>query len=217
MELTWHDPGSRLYETGVFNVAFYIQNPNGTYARGKAWNGVISVTASPSGGEASPIIANNMKIGDTLSATDFGGRIEAFTRPDDFCLCDGIGTATAGIEVAMQKRRRFGLVYKTLLGNDIDDLDHGYKLHIYYGCRAQPAGQNYGTMNENADILHYSWNFTSIPVISQNFPPLSYICIDTTKIPPGIKTRLQHELFGYRVSYNPNLLLPDKIYSILTR
>lgn len=215
MELKWHEAGSRLYETGISNGALYIQKSDGTYDKGVAWNGLMSVIGSPSGGEPSPIYANNVKIGDTISVTDFGGRIEAFTYPDIFAECDGVGLGTGRVLIAMQKRKRFALVYKTILGNDTNEMEHGYKLHVHYGCRIQPSPVGYTTMSENVDLLHYSWTFTSLPVRSLRLPPLTYLCLNSSLIESTKMAAINDILFGTELT-DARLALPDEFMNILS-
>ena len=209
MELTWHEAGSRRYETGVHRAAFYPQGSDPA-----AWNGVISVTVAPSGGEPSPIYANRIKIADILSVQDLSGSLEAFTCPDTFLPCLGYGNGTGSVLVSMQKRKSFGLVYQTLIGNDLNDLDHGSKLHIYYGCHAQHPDRSYSTMSESTEMLHYRFSFTCIPVLSVNFPPVSYICVDSTKTTSNYFTTLTDILYG-KENTNPYLPTPDEIRSVL--
>ena len=46
--LVWDKTGDRLYETGVKQCVLYPQVA-GAYPKGVAWNGITSVTESPSG------------------------------------------------------------------------------------------------------------------------------------------------------------------------
>ena len=49
MKLKWDQTGERIYETGVSNGVLYVQKANGSYDNGVAWNGLSTVTESPSG------------------------------------------------------------------------------------------------------------------------------------------------------------------------
>lgn len=209
MKLTWDDAGTRLYETGVSQAALYPENGSPV-----AWNGLIAVTASPSGGEPSPIYANNVKIADSFSFQDYDGSIESFTYPNALLQCDGSAFPVPGLRIAMQKRRRFGLAYKTLIGNDTRDLKYGYKLHIHYGCIVRPLQKDYKTITENPDLLHFKWDFTSIPVRSSGFPPLSYLCIVSSKVSSAAMQALDDILFGTEQT-DPTLPFPDEVAAVL--
>jgi hypothetical protein len=133
-ELTWDQIGERLYETGVDHGVLYIPDGNGDYSDGYAWNGLTTVTESPSGAEATPTYADNIKYLNLISAEEFGATIEAYTYPDEFAQCDGTAFPEVGVAVGQQARKTFGLCYRTRLGNDVEGADYGYKLHLIYGC-----------------------------------------------------------------------------------
>jgi len=59
----------------------------GVYNKGVAWNGLTAVTESPSGAEASPIYADNIKYVNLVSNEEFGATVEAYMYPDEFAEC----------------------------------------------------------------------------------------------------------------------------------
>ncbi len=212
-KLTWNAAGERLFETGVSQGVLYQQASNGTYPLGVAWNGLVGVTESPSGAEATPFYADNTKYLNLLSAEEFGATIEAFTYPDEFAACDGSAEATPGVLVGQQARKTFGLVYKTQLGNDIDGADHGYKLHLVYGCKAAPSEKAYTTINDSPEAITLSWQLTTTPVAVANMKPTACLTIDSTKVDPVKLALLEDELFG-TVTDPANLILPDAVIAI---
>lgn len=210
MKLTWDEAGTRQYETGISMAVLYPPTGDGV-----AWNGMIAVNFNPEGGETSPIYANNVKIAETVSIQDFSGDIEVFTVPKEFAPCEGSRVPVRGVFVSMQKKLRFGLSYRTKLGDDIHGEDYAYKLHIHYGCLVQSQSEIYATMNEQPEIIHHKFKFTSLPVKSQNMPPLTYICLDSSVIPAEKFNVLNTILYGTEVS-EPRLPSPDEIAAILT-
>lgn len=211
--LTWDKVGERLYETGVDKGVLYIPDANGDYVIGYSWNGLTTVTESPSGAESNPQYADNIKYLNLVSAEEFGGTIEAFTYPDEFAQCDGTDEAQTGVTVGQQGRKMFGLSYRTRVGNDLDGTDHGYKLHLVYGLQASPSEKAYGTINDSPEAIAFSWEVSSTPVPVTNLKPTSLIVVDSTKVDPADLTTLEDLLYG-TVGTDPSLPDPDSVISI---
>ena len=213
--LTWDNTGERLFETGVKNGVLYPIQTDGKYTKGVAWNGLISVTESPSGAEATALYADDIKYVNLLSNEEFGATIEAYTYPDEFAECDGSGTLAEGVLLGQQKRKVFGLCYRTTIGNDVDGNDHGYKLHLVYGCLAAPSEKAYSTINDNPDAITFSWEVTTTPVNVTGFKPTSQITIDSTKVAKEKMTAIEALLYGSE-SKEPSLPLPDELAAVLS-
>ena len=213
--LTWANTGERLFETGVKNGVLYPIQAGGKYTKGVAWNGLISVTESPSGAEATALYADDIKYVNLLSNEEFGATIEAYTYPDEFAECDGSGTLAEGVLLGQQKRKVFGLCYRTTIGNDVDGNDHGYKLHLVYGCLAAPSEKAYSTINDNPDAITFSWEVTTTPVNVTGFKPTSQITIDSTKVAKEKMTAIEALLYGSEEK-EPSLPLPDELAAVLS-
>lgn len=208
-KLLWDQVGERLYETGVDQGVLYIPN-GGVYDSGYAWNGLTTVTESPSGAEATPIYADNIKYLNLISAEQLGGTIEAFTYPDEFAQCDGTAQPEAGISVGQQSRKTFGLAYRTKLGNDVDGSDYGYKLHLIYGAVAAPSEKAYATVNDTPEALSFSWGFSTTPVAVTGLKPTSLLVIDSTQVDATSLAALEDALYG-TAGTEPRLPLPDEV------
>lgn len=213
-KLSWDNSGERLYETGVKNGVLYVQNA-GKYPKGVAWNGLTAVTESPSGAEATPLYADDIKYLELTSEEEFGGTIEAYTYPDEFAECDGSAELATGVKISQQKRKAFGLAYRTTIGNDEDGNDHGYKLHLVYGCKAAPSEKAYATINDSPEAITFSWEFTTTPVAVAGHKPTAHIEIDSTKADPTCLAALEAKLFGTETD-DPQLPLPDEVKTLMT-
>ena len=195
-KLTWDQTGERLYETGVKKGVLFPQGEGGEYPFGVAWNGLTAVTESPSGAEASPLYADDIKYLNLLSTEEFGATIEAYTYPDEFGQCDGTAEIATGVSIGQQKRKQFGLCYQTTLGNDVDNNDFGYKLHIIYGALAAPSEKAYASINDSPEAITFSWEVTTTPVNVDGFKPTANITINSTKVNAEKLAALETILYG---------------------
>lgn len=212
-KLAWDQTGERVFETGVDHGVLFIPDVNGVYNTGVAWNGLVTVTESPSGAESNKQYADNIAYLNLVSAEDFGGTIEAFTYPDEFGQCDGTASPTPGVAVGQQSRRSFGLVYRTRVGNDIEGADAGYKLHLVYNATAAPSERAYGTINDSPEAITFSWDFTTAPVQVTGLKPTASLTIDSTKVAGSALSDLENILFG-TAGVDPRLPMPDEVLAL---
>lgn len=214
--LSWDNVGEHFYETGVRNGVIYLQNNDGTYGTGVAWNGLTAVTESPSGAEATAIFADDIKYLNLYSAEEFGATIEAYTYPDEFAECDGSAAPATGMTVGQQPRKAFGFCYRTVLGNDVAGEAYGYKIHILYGCRVSPSERAYQTINDSPEAITFSWELTTTPVaVGGNYKPTACVVIDSTKADATKLAALEATLYGDGTS-DPTLPLPSAVITALT-
>ena len=213
-KLEWDKSGEKLYETGVKNCALYVFR-NNAYDKGIAWNGITGITESPSGAEASPLYADDIKYLNLISNEDFGATLEAYTYPKEFEECDGTAEISKGVSIGQQNRKTFGLAYKTTLGNDVDGNSYGYKIHIIYGCLAAPSEKAYASINDSPEAITFSWELSTTPVEVKGFKPTSTITIDSTKIDAGKLKKLEDKLYGSETG-DATLLLPNEIMTLLS-
>ena len=212
--LVWDQTGEKIYETGVDHGVLYIPNALGVYANGYAWNGLTSVSESPSGAEPTAQYADNIKYLNLVSAEEFGATIEAFTYPDEFGQCDGSAAPVEGVLLGQQGRRSFGLAYRTLVGNDLEGTDFGYKLHLIYGATARPSEKAYNTVNDSPEAITFSWELSTTPVSVTGFKPTASITIDSTKTDATDLAALETILYGAAAT-EPRLPLPDEVLTLL--
>ena len=222
MKILWDEIGKKFYETGVKKGVLYPVDNLGVYSNGVAWNGITAITESPSGAEASPLYADDIKYVNLTSAEEFGATIEAYTYPDEFAECDGSAEIAEGVVIGQQKRKTFGLSYVTTLGNDTEGSDHGYKIHLIYGAQAAPSEKGYSTINDSPEAIILSWVLSTTPVNVTGFKPTASITIDSTKVDAEKLKALEDILYGTdgteesSSGTTPRLPLPDEIISIMT-
>ena len=213
-KIVWDKIGERLYETGIKNGVLYVQDESGAYPNGVAWNGLTSISESPSGAEATPLYADDVKYLELMSAEEFGATIECYTYPDEFAACDGSAAVADGVMIGQQARKAFGLCYKTTVGNDVLGNDFGYKLHLIYGAKASPSEKAYSTINDNPEAITFSYEITTTPVAVEGFKPTSTIVIDSTKVDPEGLAALEAKLFGSEEG-EASLPLPDEVITLV--
>lgn len=215
-KLEWDKSGEKYFEAGVDHGVLYttIETANGYYSGGVVWNGLITISESPEGGDENAFYADNIKYGTLRGTEDFGGSIEAYTYPDEWEACDGSAAVAVGAVVTQQVRKTFGLSYRTLIGNDEDGLEHGYKLHLVYGATASPSEKSRETVNDSPDASSMSWDFTTVPVPVEGFKPTSHIIVDSRKADPAKLKLLEDFLYGTE-SEDAKLPLPAKVVELL--
>ncbi len=211
--LTWDQVGERFYETGVDHGVLYLPDDAGVYNKGYAWNGLTTVTESPSGADATPQYADNIKYLNMIAAEEFGATIEAFTYPEEFGQCDGTALPEPGVALGQQGRKMFGLSYRTRLGNDVDGTEFGYKLHLIYGCQAAPSEKAYATINDSPEAISFSWDITTTPVPVTDYKPTSLIVIDSSVVDDVQLAALEDLLYG-KASVEAALPMPDAVIAL---
>ena len=212
MKLVWDQTGERYYETGVNKGVLYPQ-ANGLYPKGVAWNGLTAVTESPSGAEASPLYADNIKYLNLVSAEEFGATVEAYTYPDEFAACNGEAALATGVTIGQQKRVPFGMSYQTKVGNDVDS-ELGYKIHLIYGALAAPSEKAYATVNDSPEAITFSWELTTTPVEVAGFKPTACVVIDSTKVAADKLAALEAVLYGTE-DQEARLPLPNEVLELV--
>lgn len=210
----WDQVGARLFETGIDLGILYVPDETGAYNNGYAWNGLISVSESPIGAEASPLYADNLKYLNLVSVEEFSATIEAFTYPDEFLQFDGTLEPEPGVLIGQQSRGTFGLSYQTLLGNDVDGTDLGYKIHLIYGALAAPTEKAYGTVNESPEAITFSWEISTTPVAVPGYKPTASIVIDSTKVDSATLAAFEDIIYGDEAE-EPRLPLPAEVLTLL--
>lgn len=214
-KIIWDQDSERKWYTGVEQAAIYPMTNTGTYGNGEGWNGLVSVTESPSGAEATGLYANDKKYGEVISAEEFGGTIEAYMYPDGFAACNGEATVVPGMKISQQTRIPFGLVYKNLVGNDTEGIKHGYELNIVYGARVTPSEKAHQSISESTEPSTMSWEFTTTPVAVEGYDPTAKLTFVSTDCDAAKLAALEAILYGTEAE-EPRLPLPAEIIDLMS-
>ena len=213
-KLIFDKTGERFFETGVNKGVLYVQDTNGAYPQGVAWNGLTAVTESPSGAEATPLYADNIKYLNLMSTEEFGATVEAYTYPDAFAACNGEMSVAEGVSVGQQTRKAFGMSYQTKIGNDVEGTELGYKIHIIYNALAAPSEKAYATINDSPEAITFSWELSTTPVEVSGGKPTATLVIDSTKVSAEALAAVEAALYGTE-SEEAHLPLPDEIVALV--
>lgn len=219
-QIEWDKTGEKFYQTGTDRGVIYPISNSGTYPKGYGWNGLTGVSESPSGAEVTKLWADNINYLNLMSAEEFGFTITAYMYPDEFAECDGSAEIETGVKIGQQDRKRFGFVYRTKIGNDVDGDAKGYKIHCVYGCQAKPSSKDFKTVNDSPEAIELSWECTATPVSVTNFKPTCVVEIDSTKLTAAQLTAIETVLYGTAASgaaaVDARLPLPDEIATIIS-
>lgn len=213
-KLVFDELGKRFYETGVSNAVLFVQADNGTYPTGVAWNGITAANESPSGAESNDQYADNIKYLSLTGAEKFEGTIEAFSSPKEFDECDGMATIAKGVNAHQQNRKSFGFAFKSILGNDVKGNEYGYKLHLWYGCKAAPSERSHATVNDSPEPQNPSWSITSTPVPIPGHKPASVLTITSTEVDAAKLAKIEEAIYGSDDA-NSHLPTPQEIIAML--
>lgn len=213
-KLQWDKVGERLFETGVDRGVLFPMGKGGVYDKGTAWSGLTSINENPSGGEANPFYADNIKYLNIMAAEDFGFSIGAYTYPEEWEACDGSAEIAPGVTAGQQTRKVFGLSYRTLIGNDTEGQDYGYKIHLVYGAQASPTQRDHGTVNENPEPTDLSWDATTTPVEVPGAKPAAHLVINSTKTSAEKLATLEEILYGTEENES-RLPMPAEIIELM--
>lgn len=211
-KLVWDAVGEHFYETGLTKGVLYPQKAEGTYDNGVVWNGLTSVSETPSGAEATDLYADDIKYVSLYSAEKLNCTVEAYTYPEEFEACDGTKEIAPGVTIGQQERSAFGLSYRTTVGSDTSTTD--YKLHLIYGAKASPSERAYQTINDSPEANTFSWEMTTNPVNVEGFKPTSLLIIDSRRVDKEKLKLIEDKLYGTE-STEATLPTPDEIIALI--
>lgn len=208
-QLVWDTAGERFYETGVDRGVLYLDN------EGFSWSGLISVQENSSGGDPQPYYVDGYKYANLASSEEFEATIEAFSAPSQFSVCDGNVELYNGLTITQQRRRPFGLSYRTKIGNDTGGVDHGYKIHLVYNALAAPSDRNNRTIQDSPEPTVLNWAITTKPPRVSALKPSAHFVIDTRNTDPGVLSDLEDLLYGTE-STTPEFPTPEELIALFS-
>lgn len=220
--IEWDKSGEHKYETGVdrgvlYNYVPAADNVPAYFGNGVAWNGLTTVTESPSGAEATPLYADNIKYLNLVSAEEFGASVEAYTYPDEFMPCLGYTALADGIIIGQQERENFGMSYRTLIGDDNTPAGSGtknYKIHCIYNALAAPSESAYSTVNDSPEAITFSWDLSTTPINVTGHKPTASLVIDCSVLSQTKVDAIEAALYGTGSTLG-KLLTPDQIIALI--
>lgn len=209
MRLTWNNPGERVFETGISHGVLYPK-----VGPGVPWNGLVAVDEGSSGGDIEPLYFDGIKFMDVSANEDFEASLKAYSAPPEFARCEGIKALVPGLYATQQRKQTFGLSYRTLIGNDLEGTDYGYKLHLVYGCTAESAGRSYQTLSDSVNPEVLTWKIHTVPQPASTYKPTAHFVFDSTQMDVYLLQDVESYLYG-RDDRDPRLPNQDEILSLL--
>ena len=197
--LVWDDVGEKVYQAGIDRGVLYLHD--GTAV---AWNGLTAVEEA-SNSERKSFYLDGIKYLESLTASDFEAKLKAFTYPDEFDVVNGIADVAPGLSYHEQPPQSFSLSYRTGIGNDVEGLDYGYKIHILYNLLARPDGHSFGTLqDQGVQPVEFAWSLSGTPPKITGARPTVHISIDSRDTLPEILQIIEAKLYGTPTS-SPSL------------
>ena len=213
--LVWDETGDKLYETGTDRGVLYpYDTANKGYGNGVAWDGLRSFNESPSGAEETALYANNDKYGSLRSAEQFDYTLGAYTSPVEFDECDGTVEIAKGAYATQQNRKMFGFSVRTLVGNDTEGTNFGYKIHFCYGSTAAPTSRDHSTTNDSPEAEELSWECKTTPVPVPGFKKCAHLVIRSWTISEEALAALEAYIYG-DATHDARLPLPADVIRII--
>lgn len=206
--ITWGAVGERLYETGVDRGVLYVGVDPGV-----PWNGLISISENPSGAEAKSYYIDGVKYLSRIGLDEFVATLTAFSSPREFDDVDGTSEVYVGLYAKNQRRKPFGLCYRTNVGNDVDGSSHAYKIHLIYNALAVPSDFSNNTLSDSSDPAEFSWELTATPPFNANYRPTAHLVVDSRDAPPDLMTRLEDILYGSDTQ-TPSMISQDDLLAL---
>lgn len=188
--LAWSQAGNRYFETGVDRGVLYLPDYPPL-----AWNGLSSVEEDFGEDTTSSYFLDGVKFLDVPQAADFAATLKAYTYPEEFQIFEGVSPMGNGLYADEQPQASFGLTYRTLVGNDLDE-GLGYKLHICYNLVAIPQDVSHETTSDKTTAIEFAWKLSAVPSEAPGYRPTAHVILDSRYIYPRLLQQLEDTLYG---------------------
>ncbi len=203
-KLVWDKSGEKIFEVGLDHGVVYFDDEPGV-----AWNGLISFDETDQLGHESYTF-DGEKRGNLPISSGFSGALSAFTYPPEFlkAIGDGIHPTVPGLHFLNQwGKQSFGLSYRSFIGDDIDGINLGYKIHILYNLTAISSDLDYITLGDDIDPLEFKWAVSGRMETLDGYKPTGHVIIDSRYLSEIRMERLEEILYGTETSdpWLPNL------------
>lgn len=190
-ELVWDQTGDRGFEVGVSKGVLYLDETSAV-----VWNGLISIDETKASQEEGPSFFDGQKVVGISESQDYSAKLKAITYPDEFTIFDGFEELENGLVLDSQSTRSFHLTYQTRIGNDLEGIDLGYKIHILYDLTATPSTTVYQTSGSSIQLTNFEWDLSSAPSSVDGYRPTTHAIIDSRNLDPEILLAIEEILYG---------------------
>lgn len=188
--LEWDQVGERRFETGVDRGVLFL--PDGSAV---PWNGLTEVTENRTR-EVKSYYMDGVKFLDHHVPGSFSGKIKAYTYPDELEELMGNMEFAPGVVAHDQRAGIFNLSYRTLVGNDLEGSDHGYKIHILYNLMASASDVVFTSIGAEVTPQVFEWSISGTPEHMFGIRPTAHISIDSRRIDSELLETLEAFLYG---------------------
>jgi hypothetical protein len=189
--ISWATSGTRVFEAGIDRGVLYVDNGSGV-----PWLGLVSVSQSQTGGASKPRYLDGIKISNRASPEEFEATVEAYTYPLEFERCDGTYRADSGLRITQQRRKPFGMTYRSKVGNEVAGLSLGYKIHVLYNLKAEPSDHGFHTLTDQSEPSTFSWKVSSRAAVVSGYRPSAHFVVDSRDVPAELLSQLEDLLYG---------------------
>jgi hypothetical protein len=190
-KLTWNDLGSHKFDSGLDQGVLYLSS-----GLSFPWTGLLSIDENFSDSTVNPLYYDGIKTRDTQVPGDFSATLKALAYPDALLDLIGVREIDTGVFVDGQQPKIFNFAYRTLIGNDVSGINHGYKIHLLYNLTAITDSRTYATLSASTEPSEINLTLYGVPDKTPNYRPTAHVILDSTQMSPDILESLEAILYG---------------------
>jgi hypothetical protein len=189
-KLEWDQVGERRFETGIDHGVLYLPDESAV-----PWNGLLSVVEDTSR-DVKSYFLDGIKYMDRHNPGAYSAKLQAYTYPDELDELLGTSEFIPGVQLHDQRARLFHLSYRTLVANDLEGVDHGYKIHLIYNVMANPNDATYKTLDASVSADAFEWSLSGTPPNVFGIRPTSHISLDSRHIDSDLLETIEGLIYG---------------------
>lgn len=189
--LVWDNLAERVYFAGVDRGVIYPTDGSSPVV----WNGLTAVTETGQS-ELKKYYYNGRTAMVRVVPGEYSGKIEAITYPEVLDALTGAVPHNPGVRVHNSLHGEFHMTYRTLIGNSIDGLDYGYRIHLLYFLKARFEDIAAQTIGASVEPTSFSLSVTATERWSKANLPLSHLSIDSREVDSGTLAAIENQLYG---------------------
>jgi hypothetical protein len=158
-------------------------------------NGLVAINEKTSR-EIKSYYLDGVKYLDHFVPGAYAAQIQAFTYPDVLDAILGIQEFVSGVRVHDQRAGMFHLAYRTLIGDPLEGLDLGYKLHLVYNLTANPSDSSFNSLTEQVTAETFTWDVSGVQTSMWGIRPANHLSFDSRYTNPAVLEDLEDQLYG---------------------